>query len=233
MYQTYSKLWTSNGPITIHYLLNESCKPKCSWGISNSRLWPERPITQQLTIAMMGKLRSSEQIWDSLSRPVPSVYNRRPIKYSKDLKRLGLHRRTQRLEITSDISISNHKSRHLYRVQGKMFLDKILPENEWESVQHDQKKQATSRRLSLCIIMLHTLQFISLNYMLYMTVCESSSCSCQTMQTAASSNRWHKPKGICGYEWCKVRVKSLKLYFIIIWRLLQSYTRGRRYDKIQ
>lgn len=79
-YQIYSKPWTSNGPITIHYLLNESCKPKCSWGISNSRLWPERPITQQLTIAMMGKLQSSEQVWDSLSRPVRSVYNRRPIK---------------------------------------------------------------------------------------------------------------------------------------------------------
>lgn len=74
-YQIYSKPWTSNGPITIHYLLNESCKPKCSWGISNSRLWPERPITQQLTIAMMGKLQSSEQVWDSLSRPVPPVYN--------------------------------------------------------------------------------------------------------------------------------------------------------------
>lgn len=87
-YQIYSKPWTSNGPITIHYLLNESCKPKCSWGISNSRLWPERPITQQLTIAMMGKLQSSEQVWDSLSRPVRSVYNRRPIKYSKEFKRL-------------------------------------------------------------------------------------------------------------------------------------------------
>lgn len=153
-YQIYSKPWTSNGPNTIHYLLNESCKPKCSWGISNSRLWPERPITQQLTIAMIGKLRSSEQVWDSLSRPVPPVYNLISIKYSKDPKRLWLHRRTQRLEITSDISISNRKSRHLHRVQGKMFLDKILPENEWESVQHDQKnkKQATSPRLSLCCI---------------------------------------------------------------------------------
>lgn len=61
----------------------------------------------------------------------------------------------------------NRKSRHLHsvhRVQGKLFLDNIVLENEWESVQHDQQKQKTNNLTTAFI--LHTLQFISLNDML-------------------------------------------------------------------